>query len=167
MQDFDEWAKVTGYNISFGQGISATPLQMTRAYGAFVNDGIIVTPHFLLSKPQTGVWEEYPSEKVVTDRTALAKLTQMLRGVVTDGTGKNANIYGYEVVGKTSTAEIAENGTYAESRYNLCFAGYIADSDSKLVCFVGANDVIYERHVSHIFHDIMVDAIDQCNIVPK
>lgn len=167
MQDFDSWAKVTGYNVSFGQGITATPLQMVRAYGAIVNDGVITTPHFLLSKPQTGTWEEYESEKVIEDEEALDKLKSMMRGVVTSGTGKNADIPGYTVVGKTSTAQIAENGSYAENRYNLCFTGFIDQSNSKLVCFVSANDVIYEGNVSGIFSDIMSEAIEQYNIVPK
>lgn len=167
MEDFSSWAKVTGYNISFGQGITASPLQMVRAYGAICNDGVLTTPHFLLSKPQTGTWEEYESEKVIDDMEALAKLKSMMRGVVSSGTGKNANIDGYKVVGKTSTAEIAENGTYAENRYNLCFTGFIDESNSDLVCFVSANDVVYEGNVSGIFSDIMSEAIEQYNIVPK
>ncbi len=167
MEDFSSWAKVTGYNISFGQGITASPLQMVRAYGAICNDGVLTTPHFLLSKPQTGTWEEYESEKVIDDMEALAKLKSMMRGVVSSGTGKNANIDGYKVVGKTSTAEIAENGTYAENRYNLCFTGFIDESNSNLVCFVSANDVVYEGNVSGIFSDIMSEAIEQYNIVPK
>lgn len=167
VEDFDRWARVTGYNVSFGQGITATPLQMVRAYGAIVNDGYISQPHFLLSKPQTGTYEEYGTEKVLDDEGALSKLAGMLRGVVTEGTGKNAYIEGYDVVGKTSTAEIAENGSYAQNRYNLGFMGYIANSNSKLVCFVGANDVIYEGNVSNIFGDIMTEVIDQYNVVPE
>ena len=52
--DFDNWAKITGYNVSFGQGIAVTPLQITRFYGALVNDGVEVTPPFLINLPQTG-----------------------------------------------------------------------------------------------------------------
>ena len=47
----EQWAKITGYNISFGQGVSVTPLQMVRFYGALINDGVEVTPHFLVEKP--------------------------------------------------------------------------------------------------------------------
>lgn len=164
--DFANWGKVTGYNVSFGQGITASPLQMVRAYGAICNDGVLTTPHFLLSKPQTGAWEEYECEQVITDEVALGKLKSMMRGVVTSGTGKDAAIDGFKVVGKTSTAEIAENGSYAENRYNLCFTGFIDESNSNLVCFVSANDVIYEGNVSGIFSDIMSEAIEQYNIVP-
>ncbi len=167
LTEVSQWSKIGGYNISFGQGLTATPLQVVRAYGALANDGVMVQPHFLLTKPQTGETPEYASEQVLTDQDAIDTLNTMLRGVVTNGTGKDAYIEGYEVVGKTSTAEIAENGTYAEDRYNLCFSGFIANSSSKLVCNVTANDVHYDRNVAGIFRDIMAEAIELYKIVPE
>ncbi len=167
VQNFDEWARITGYNVSFGQGITATPIQMVRAYSAIANGGYLVQPHFLLSKPQTGTWEEYEKEQVLFDEDVINKTESLMRAVVLSGTGKKAQISGYDVIGKTSTAEIAEDGTYAESRYNLCFAGYINNSNSGLVCFVSANDVRYEGNVVPVFHDIMAEAIEQYNIVPN
>lgn len=165
--DVNQWSKVGGYNIGFGQGMTATTLQVTRAYGAIANDGIMVQPHFLISKPQSGEWVEYEMEKVFDNSEAIATLQSMLRGVVTSGTGKNADIAGYDVVGKTSTAQIAEDGGYADGKWNLCFTGFIANSSSSLVCNVCANDVPYEGNVASIFHDIMVEAIDLYKIVPE
>lgn len=167
MQDFDVWARITGYNVSFGQGISVTPLQMARFYGAILNDGYEVTPHFLISKPQTGEVMEYESELVVDNVEALDDMRSMLRTVVTDGTGKRADISGYEVCGKTSTAEIAEGGVYRKGVYNLCFTGFIDNSSSSLVCFVGANNVYGMGQVTHIFRDIMSNAIEHYNITPE
>ena len=164
MQDFDTWARITGYNVSFGQGISVTPLQMARFYGAIINDGYEATPHFLISKPQTGEVAEYESELVIDNVEALDAMKSMLRTVVTDGTGKAADIEGYDVCGKTSTAEIAQNGVYLDGVYNLCFAGFIDNSSSSLVCFVGANNVYGAAQVTHIFRDIMSSAIEQYNI---
>ncbi|MCI9129883.1 MAG: penicillin-binding protein 2 [Eggerthellaceae bacterium] len=166
VQDFDEWAYVTGCNISFGQGLTTTPLTMARFYGMLASDGLLCTPHFLMSKPQTGEWEEYPSEQVIDDQEALDKLKGMLQGVVIEGTGTDAEIEGYDVAGKTSTAQIAENGGYAENRYNLCFAGFIDNSNSNLACFVSANNINYEGKMASVFHDIMLEAIDLYNIVP-
>lgn len=167
MQDFDTWARITGYNVSFGQGISVTPLQMVRFYGAILNGGYEVTPHFLISKPQTGEVAEYESELVVDNVEALAEMKSMLRTVVTDGTGKKADIEGFDVCGKTSTAEIAENGVYLKGVYNLGFAGFIDNSSSSLVCFVGANKVYGAGQVTHVFRDIMSSAVDRYNITPK
>lgn len=165
--EVNQWSTIGGYNIGFGQGMTATPLQITRAYGAIANDGVMAQPHFLISKPQTGEWVEYETEQVLDDAEAIETLQSMLRGVVTSGTGKNADIPGYDVVGKTSTAQIAEDGGYASGKWNLCFTGFIANSSSSLVCFVGANNVSYEGNVSSVFHDIMVEAIDLYKIVPE
>ena len=169
LPSFKDWGKVTAYNISFGQGMSLTPLQITRFYGALVNDGVEATPHFLLSKPQTGEVMEYESEEVIKDKGAIEDLTSMLKTVVTDGTGKQAAIEGFNVAGKTSTAEIYDevNGGYMKGVYNLAFTGFLADSSSQLVCFVGANEVPTDGVVTPIFKDIMATAIDRFNIYPE
>ncbi|RDB66656.1 peptidoglycan D,D-transpeptidase FtsI family protein [Eggerthella sinensis] len=169
LPSFDKWGKVVGYNISFGQGLSLTPLQITRFYSALVNDGVECTPHFLLSKPQSGEVMEYESEKVIDNSAAIDDLTSMLKTVVTEGTGKAAAIEGYNVAGKTSTAEIydEENGGYRKGVYNLAFTGFLADSSSQLVCFVGANEVPTDGVVTPIFKDIMSTAIDRFNIYPE
>ena len=165
---FDEWSRVTGYNVSFGQGISVTPLQMTRFYGAIINDGVACTPHFLISKPQTGESPEYATEQIVENTSVLPTMIDMLKTVVTDGTGTAAAIDGFEVAGKTSTAEIydEENGGYRKGVYNICFTGFLADSSSQLVCFVGANEVPGDRVVTPVFKDIMTTAIDRFKITP-
>ena len=163
--DFDNWAKITGYNVSFGQGIAVTPLQMVRFYSAIANDGTLVTPHFLISKPQSGEVAEWESEETGVDETVLADMRSMLRSVVTDGTGAAADIEGYEVCGKTSTAEIAsEEGGYKKEVYNIGFCGFIDNSSSNLVCFVGANEVYAMRQTTQIFNDIMENAVKQYNI---
>ncbi|WP_251179253.1 peptidoglycan D,D-transpeptidase FtsI family protein [Adlercreutzia agrestimuris] len=165
---FDNWSRVTGYNISFGQGLSVTPLQITRFYGALVNDGVECTPHFLVSKPQSGEVVDYPTEDVIANKAAIPTITSMLQTVVTDGTGKRAAIEGFDVAGKTSTAEIydEENGGYREGVYNLAFTGFLANSSSQLVCFVGANEVPDDSSVTPLFKDIMTTAIDRFRISP-
>lgn len=169
MADFKNWSRIAGYNICFGQGISCTPLQLTRFYAMIANDGVATTPHLLMEYPKTQERPEYPTEVMVTDQEALANIKSMLRTVVTDGTGKVTNIDGFDVCGKTSTAEIAdpEKGGYKKEVYNLAFAGFIDNSTSNLVCFVGANNVYGMRNTGEIFKDIMTTAIDQYSITPE
>ena len=167
LQPFDKWARITGYNVSFGQGIAVTPLQITRFYGALVNDGVEVTPHFLINLPQTGETPTYATEDVIANKSAIPTMVDMLKTVVTDGTGKPAQIEGFSVAGKTSTAEVAEGGKYKEDVYNLCFTGFLADSSSQLVCFVGVNEVPGAGNVANVFKDIMTCAIDRFKIVPE
>ena len=167
LQPRDQWAKITGYNISFGQGISVTPLQMVRFYGALINDGVEVTPHFLVEKPLSDETPVYDTENVIDNKDAIPTITSMLETVVSDGTGTGAQIEGYRVAGKTSTAEIAEEGVYKKDVYNLCFTGFLPDSSSQLVCFVGANEVPGGGNVSTVFRDIMAFAIDRYKIMPN
>ncbi len=166
---FDQWSAVQAYNVSFGQGVSVTPLQMTRFYGAIVNNGVECVPHFLLSMPQSGYTPVYETEQVIENTSAISDMQSMLKTVVTDGTGKKAAIDGYNVAGKTSTAEIydEENGGYRKNVYNLAFTGFLADSSSKLVCFVGANEVPGDGVVTPIFKDIMTSAIDRFGITSE
>lgn len=167
--DFDNWSKVAGYNISFGQGISVTPVQLVRFYGALVNDGVECTPHFLMRYAQTGEEPVYETQDVVENKDAIAPMQSMLQTVVEEGTGVKAAIDGYDVAGKTSTAEIYDevNGGYRDGVYNLGFCGFIANSSSQLVCYVGADEVPSDGVVTPIFKAIMTSAIDRYNITPK
>lgn len=161
----DQWTEVQGYNISFGQGLEVSPIQMMRFYGIVASNGTIVQPHFLLDVPSSGEDLTYPSEKIVDNDKAIDDLDTMLEAVVEDGTGTQAAINGYRVAGKTGTAEIASpDGGYKKGVYNISFVGYLPDASTKLVCFVGATDVPGERKTVPAFHDIMEFAIDRYNI---
>ena len=165
--DFDQWSRIQGYNISFGQGISETPIQMARFYGAIANEGIAITPHFLIKRGDGGevTWEQ---RQIVSDKTALSQLIEMLELVVEEGTGVGAQIPGYTVAGKTGTAEYVKEGEeekgYLTDHYNNSFIGFLPKSDSKLVCFVGASEVPSETATTEVFQDIMSFAIERYNI---
>ncbi len=161
----DKWTEVQGYNISFGQGLEVSPIQMMRFYGLVASNGTIVQPHFLLDVPSSDEELVYSTEKVVDNDQAIDDLDTMLEAVVKDGTGTQAAIDGYRVAGKTGTAEIASpNGGYKEGVYNISFVGYLPDASTKLVCFVGATDVPGERKTVPAFHEIMEFAIDRYHI---
>ena len=165
--DVDTWPLITKYNVTFGQGISTTPLQMARFYGALVNNGVACTPHFLISKPQTGETLQYDTEQIVENTAAIDPMISMLETVVEEGTGTGAAIDGYRVAGKTGTAEYADEdtGVYAKSSYNLSFVGVLPDASTPLVCFVGVNEGPYERNTTEVFKDIMTEAISRYRVV--
>lgn len=165
--DIDTWSLIAKYNMTFGQGVSVTPLQMVRFYGAIANNGVACTPHLLISKPQTGETPTYETEQIIENTEAIPTMISMLETVVTDGTGTGAAIDGYTVAGKTGTAEYAdeENGGYVEGSWNLDFTGFLPDASLPLVCFVGVDEVPYERNTTEVFHDIMASAIDRYGIV--
>ncbi len=165
--DFDYWSRVQGYNATFGQGLSVNAFQMLEFYGSLLNDGVAVTPHFLISKPQTNEVPTWDTHRIIDNTKALPTIRSMLQTVVTDGTATDAEIEGYKLAGKTSTAEIFDekNGGYRLDAYNIAFAGFIDESTSNFVCFCGADEVPGDRKVTLMFHDIMQHAIDRYNIV--
>ena len=169
LTDWSEWSTIQSYNVSFGQGVMVTPLQVTRFYGALVNDGVECTPHFLLSKPQSeDEVEEYPTEQVIQNTDAIEPMTSMLKSVVEQGTGTDAQIEGYEPAGKTGTAEfVGDNGLYRTDAYNISFVGFLPDTNSELVCFVGVTDVPGDRITTPAFRDIMTFAINHYEITPE
>lgn len=165
--DRNDWSLVQGYNVSFGQGVSVTPMQMVRFYGALANEGIESTPHFLIEKLNDDEEIVYDSGKVIENEEAVDTVMGMLQTVVTDGTGAEAAIEGYTVAGKTGTAEIYDpSGGYKSGVYNVSFVGSLPNSSSQLVCFVGLTEVPGERTVTPLFRDIMEHAIDRYRIVP-
>ena len=71
---YDQWSAVQAYNVSFGQGVSVTPLQMTRFYGAIVNNGVECVPHFLIGMPQSGTTPTYGTTQVIENTDALGDM---------------------------------------------------------------------------------------------
>lgn len=167
LSDVSMWSNIQGYNIAFGQGVMVTPLQITRLYGTLINNGVAVTPHFLLALPQTGEFPSYDSVQVTTDTAALYDTVSMLTSVVEYGTATSAAIDGYTVAGKTSTAEVAsDEGGYKDGVYNLAFCGFLPNSTSNLVCFVTTGETPYETNVCGPFKAIMSYAIERYKISP-
>lgn len=162
---YQDWSLVQAYNVTFGQGVAVTPIQMANFYAALRNEGVQFTPHFLIEKPLTDEVTQYEERKIIEDAEAIAELNTMLESVVQSGTGELAQIDGYKVAGKTSTAEIYdESGGYKEGVYTICFTGFLPDSSSQLVCFVGVEEVPGDRLVTPVFKDIMTFAIDRYKI---
>ena len=127
----DEWSGTTIANVPIGQGISASPLQLAAAYAAIANDGVLVQPHLVrdVSSPWT--------RRVVSANVA-AQLRAMLAVTVEDGTGTNAQIAGYQVAGKTGTAQKVneEEGGYADDRFVASFVGMVPADHPRLVILV-------------------------------
>lgn len=114
-------------NISFGQGVATTAIQMMRAYAAIANGGYLVKPTLLKSEKS----QLTPENKVLSDKTA-AEMTKMLVGVVNEGTGDGAKIPHYEIAGKTGTAQrVSPTGGY--SGYIGSFIGFPVNVNRKFV----------------------------------
>lgn len=139
----DQWSPSSLATITFGQGISVTQLQLARALGAIANDGYLVTPHFL--KETSGEAEGGPvlqTQRAIDAETAEA-MRVVLADVVNEGTGAAAAVPGYQVAGKTGTAQkVRTDGIsgYAQDKYIASFAGFLPADDPRVLIVVNIDE---------------------------
>lgn len=136
-QELKRWRNINRANVSFGQGILATPIEIVSAYAAMANDGKYIYPH-IVDKiiDENGLEksvEKQEGEQVIKPETA-KMVREMLASVVKNGHSKKAGVQGFKVGAKTGTAQIVKDGVYEESEdglgiYNHSLAG-IAPTDN-------------------------------------
>jgi cell division protein FtsI (penicillin-binding protein 3) len=164
------WQPITLANIGFGQGILVTPMQMTRAYAAFLNGGWLVQPKLIKesveaqhpSHPapvggfgfftsanaapenesiQLAVRPE-PPRRVLSQQVADLMLENLEGPLKEGGTGIKANLSGYEIAGKTGTAQKVDPLThsYSRSKYVASFIGMPLNVEPKVVIFTAIDE---------------------------
>jgi cell division protein FtsI/penicillin-binding protein 2 len=131
---------INAFTVSFGQGISVTPVQFTTAFAALANGGELMKPH-LVDKIQYSDGKEQifqPQEvRRVISKEASRDLAQMLVSVVQNGHGKRAAVPGYLVAGKTGTAQVPKpGGGYDDNQHIGSFAGFAPAYDPRFVMLV-------------------------------
>ncbi len=135
----DKWSGSTIGNVPIGQGIAVTPVQMAAAYAAIANRGVWSRPH-LVDHVTGGGRPSLYRRRLVSPRIA-AELMMMLKDVVAEGTGQYAAMSGYQVAGKTGTAQKPDSrGGYATDRYVASFVGIVPASRPRLVVLVTVDE---------------------------
>jgi cell division protein FtsI/penicillin-binding protein 2 len=129
----DRWSGSTIGNVPIGQGVAVTPMQMAAAYAAIANRGVWVQPHLVEGARS--------KRRRVLSSAVAAQLVQMLKGVTIEGgTAPLAAIQGYQVAGKTGTAQKPEHGSYAAGKYVASFVGMVPASNPRLLVLVVVNE---------------------------
>ncbi|MGI6604583.1 MAG: penicillin-binding transpeptidase domain-containing protein [bacterium] len=161
-------------NISFGQGIAVTPMQMISMVGAVANHGVLLRPQIVREMRDSDgnlVRSFSPEEvrQVVSQETA-HQLATLLEGVVSDGTGRNAQIPGYRLAGKTGTAQKIEEGRYVSNKHVASFIGFGPVDNPRLACLVLVDEpqgAYYGGVVAApVFKRVMEDSLRYLGIAP-
>jgi cell division protein FtsI (penicillin-binding protein 3) len=138
----DRWQPMyTRASMAMGYELGVTAVQLAAAYGAIANDGVLMTPSLVLEvrDPSGAVLYRREPEPVrrVLDPGITARLQEYLRGAVAEGgTGEEAQLVNYTVLGKTGTARRFENGRYVSGKYTSSFAAIFPADDPQLVVIV-------------------------------
>lgn len=123
------WGEETTATVGYGYGISITPLHLVSAFSGIINGGIYHNPTLIKNNSQS------ESHRVVSFGTS-QEMRKLLRGVVVEGSGKRANVLGYEVAGKTGTANKLVNGKYIDKKVITSFLGTFPASNPQYALFL-------------------------------
>jgi cell division protein FtsI/penicillin-binding protein 2 len=173
-----EWSGVSKSAIAIGQEVSATPLQLVTAASSLANRGILMQPRIVkrLENHDGTILKKYPPLKIrrVIEEETAEKVLDILTGVLTEkGTGYKAKIEGYDIGGKTGTAQIADTkkGGYLEGEFYASFVGFLPVPDPKIVVLVTLDRPLGEVYggqtAAPIFKNIVERIAPHLNILPS
>ncbi len=145
LRSVDKWSSPSLTSIAMGQEVAVTPIQLICAISVIANDGILIKPKIInyIQRKDGTVIKSFPVKevrRVISAQTA-GKVKQALVQVVEEGTGKKARVSGYNVAGKTGTAQKAKpDGGYYKNRYCATFVGFLPVEDPEIAILVVLNE---------------------------
>ena len=174
----DRWSGIDLATHAFGQGLSTTPMQMVMAYAAVANGGFLMRP-FVMRRvigPKGEVLQEnqpHVVRRVISEKTAKL-LASMLQDVTSEGgTGVEANLDGFNVAGKTGTAQKADpvRGGYSAKKRVASFVGFVPANNPRLVALVLIDEPevnVYGGTVAApVFRNIAQGALRHLAVAPQ
>ncbi|MGO9453706.1 MAG: penicillin-binding protein [Candidatus Binataceae bacterium] len=171
------WREIDLANHGFGQGVGVTPLQLAVAYAAIANGGLVVRPYIVKTAydAQGNVIMQHTPQVM---RRAISpdiahEMNLLLRGPVNgpNGTAHRAKVDGFEVAGKTGTAQMVNPaGGYFQNRHVCSFVGFLPADDPRLLILVVLYDVGHAHfgglYAAPVFSEIASGAMRDLNITP-
>ncbi|PVZ71877.1 peptidoglycan D,D-transpeptidase FtsI family protein [Pelagibaculum spongiae] len=165
LSDRYKWKEIDLATMSFGYGLSVTPIQLARAYSALANKGKLLHPTLLKTDKVLG------GEQVL-DAVASEQVVSMMEGVVSrEGTAFKASVAGYRVAGKTGTVRQATAGGYSDDSYMAFFAGVAPATNPRLAMVVVVRDPRGDNYhggdvAAPVFSRVMAGGLRLMNIAP-
>ncbi len=179
LRHHSKWSAVTVDTVSFGQGISATSVQLASAISAIANGGFLMKPYVVRSvrTPEgKAISETHPVvvRRVIAEETA-KRVTDMMVGVTGEGgTGTKASMVDFEVAGKTATAQKPDlvSGGYRRDAYLSSFVGFAPARSPRLVILVSIDEPTIENHyyggdvAAPVFREIAAQGFSYLGMLP-
>ena len=138
-------------NLPLGQGLAVTPMQMVDGYAAIANGGVLVKPRLRMDEDAS------EGRRIMSERTS-ARVRRMLEGVLgPTGTAPEAAIPGYDIAGKTGTAEKPENGVYSKDKVVASFVGFAPADKPELLAAV----IVDEPKIVHSGGEVAAPAFEK------
>ncbi len=136
------WSNFSPAGLALGEEVAVSPLQMAVAYSVIANGGWRIRPRLVRTDPP-----RRPDERVL-DPALARRLSSMMQCVVERGTGENAAVEGYEVAGKTGTAQRAVDGRLDNEHHVAWFAGFLPLPDPRAVVVVALDEPVADYWAS-------------------
>ena len=134
-----KWSLSSMHSIPIGYEVSATPLQIAMSYAAIANGGFMLKPYVvekIEKHDDTIIKNQRNTKKRVLSQSNAEKLSLMLSHTVENGSGKLANIAGWNVAGKTGTSKKLIDGQYSEKEFISSFVGFFPAENPQLLCLI-------------------------------
>lgn len=170
-----KWSGVSCEMLSFGQEISATPLQIINAFSVIANGGLLMESKIVKSVYSGGkkeqIFKPVKVRRVISQKTA-SRVKDMLEAVVDYGTGTQAKIKGIKIAGKTGTAQKYDKKLkkYSDTKYVSLFAGFLPCDDPEITILVVIDEPQGGYWASSVaapvFKNISMRVLDYMNIHP-
>ena len=172
LSDHYSWRDIERAALSFGYGLSVTPLQLARAYTIFADDGSLKLVSLLrnahLSKDYS---RYYRSEPVLNTATMKQVRSMMYKVTASGGTGMNAQVQGYKIAGKTGTVKKSAAGGYLDDSYISVFVGMAPATNPRLITVVMIDEPRGEEYyggavAAPVFSNVMTGALRLLDVSP-
>jgi len=173
LPDADQWFGRTNYSVQYGQGMTATSVQMASVFQTIGNGGVRM-PVTLVEgcEHADGTVTEQPTyegRQVISEAAANTTVSMMEQVANKSGSAPNLQIPGYRTAVKSGTAEVAEDGGYASNKVVISYAGVAPADDPQyaVVVTAGIPDSVYSGLIAPVWRDVMAQTLTTFRVPPS
>ena len=140
LKPYKNWSRISVGQISMGHEVAVSTIQLATAFAAIANGGFLVKPYIVeqIIQPDKKIKKESKNrfKRKIANQRIMHDVKKMLRQVVSDGTGVEANIVGWEIAGKTGTAQKYIDGKYSDSEFISNFVGFFPFDEPQILAAI-------------------------------